>query len=159
MQKAITNDTREPMFVAGTLIPPGETRVFTGDDIPPEHREAAPPPVEEAPKDRIAEIAEMSVKLIIAVLADLTDEELDRLKAIEEGDKQRKTLIAAIEEAKLERAAKALEAANQATAANPEGQGVSTPAGDGNPVVSGTALPPEGAAAPQGNSNPEGAGE
>lgn len=158
MQKAITNDTFAPMFVNGTMIPPGETRVFTDDEIPPEHREEAPPPAEEAPRDRLAEIAEMSVKLIIAVLADLTDEELDRLKAIEEGDKQRKTLIAAIEEAKLERAVKALEAGKPdegAGATPPEGTDTPPADGEGSAPESGTAPAPEGNGTP---STPEGAG-
>jgi len=125
MQKAITNTTPGPMYVAGRMIPPGETLVFDEADLPPEHREEAAPPMEEIIADPVVELAEQNAKEVIAALEALPDEDLARLKAIESDGKQRKTVLEAIDALMLDRAALALDADKT----DPEGK--TTPEGAG----------------------------
>lgn len=111
MRKAIENPTQMPIFVAGMMIPPGETRLIEDDMLPPEHRQEAPIPEPEAPKDRIAEIADMKVDLILPILPDMSSEELARLQQLETEGKSRKTILEAIAAEVLKRAQLAADAA------------------------------------------------
>lgn len=96
----VTNTTAMPMYVAGQMIPPGETRHFDADQVPPLLRPAAPEPEAEKPIDAMEELIGHSVKDITALLPSLADEQLERLGDIEQakGDAARKTLLSAIAE-------------------------------------------------------------
>jgi hypothetical protein len=103
----ITNNGAMPIYVAGLMIPPGETRHFDADLVPL-HLRPAPvePEAEEVPGDPLADLIEGTVKEIAAGLADLSDEDLSRLGEIEQGkgDAARKGVLSAIAEETLKRA-------------------------------------------------------
>lgn len=104
----VSNPTAMPIWVAGQMIPPGETRHFDAHHVPAEHRAApaAPPPAEAPPPDPLEIIRAGSVKDIAAGLATLADDELQRLDALEQGsDKPRKGVLEAIAAERLRRAA------------------------------------------------------
>lgn len=95
---AIENKTRMPMYVAGLMIPAGETRHFNADQVPAEYlpaREEAPAP---EPEDPIEALSRESVKTIVEKFPELTDAELDRLGELEQlkGDAARSTLLGGI---------------------------------------------------------------
>lgn len=98
MKYPVTNTTKMPIYVGALMIPPGETRHFDLEQLPPEHRPAPAADDAEpaAPPDRLAEIAEMNVGIIIPLLPDLSDDDLARLQAIEQDGKNRKTVIEAM---------------------------------------------------------------
>jgi hypothetical protein len=121
MQKTITNNGCGPLYVGGRMIPPGESLVFEEAELPPEHRAAPEPEPEAPPPDRLAEIAGLAVKVVIPILADLSDEDLARLKAIEEAGQKRKSLLAEIAAVTLDRAAKTLDAAQDPVTPPPAG--------------------------------------
>lgn len=104
MKYPVTNTTGMPIYVGALMIPPGETRHFDLDQLPPEHRPAVEAPAPEAPPDRLAEIAEMKVDLILPILADLNAEDLARLQLLEVEGKARKTVLEAIAAEGLKRA-------------------------------------------------------
>lgn len=108
----VHNNTAMPIYVGGAMIPPGETRHFNADQVPPEYR---PAKVEEAQADEPGkEIApEEGVKLILAgtvdtvkaTLADLSDATLALLKDAEEAGKNRSSLLEAVDAELLKRQA------------------------------------------------------
>lgn len=103
----VTNTSAMPIYVAGQMIPAGETRHFDADQVPPHLRPAAPEPEEEAPVDPVAQILGHSVSAIKDMLPSLSDTELEALGAAEQlADKPRTTLLGAIAEEQLARAEK-----------------------------------------------------
>lgn len=106
----ITNHGDSPKFVGGKMIPPGETRVFTEAELPPEYQ--APAPVAELPAGGLDEplllILAATVAQVVAGLPDLSDEELARLALLEAEGKDRKGVLEAITALQLERAEQAL---------------------------------------------------
>lgn len=125
----ISNDTPNPMYVAGRLIPPFDGRHFHDHELPPEH---APAPAVAAAAatpsldEQLREILKGTLKEIQPQLAGLTFEALERLAALDAASEQpRKTLQSLIDEEKLRRAdetlrqeqeaerARALEEANE----------------------------------------------
>lgn len=100
----VTNNTAMPIYVGALMIPPGETRHFNLDQLPPEHRPQAEVKAPEAPPDRLAEIADFKVDLILPLLADLNAEDLARLQLLETEGKARKTVLEAIAAEGLRRA-------------------------------------------------------
>ncbi len=106
MKIPVNNDTAMPIYVAGQMIPPGETRHFDPDQVPPHLRPKAPEPEPEAPSDSLAELLDHSVKDIVAQIPALSDADLERLGDLEQakGGEARKTLLGAIAEAQLDRA-------------------------------------------------------
>lgn len=101
----VTNATAMPMFVAGQMIPPGETRHFDAHHVPPHLRPAASEPEPEAPVDPLAALLAHSVKDLKEMLPALSDAELEALGEAEQRDETpRTTLLGAIAEEQLKRA-------------------------------------------------------
>lgn len=103
----VSNTTAMPIYVAGLMIPPGETRHFDAAQVPAEYRPVLPPVVAAAPPDPLDDLLGHSVKDVVARLPELSDTDLERLGDLEQakGDDARKTLLGAIAEAMLERSA------------------------------------------------------
>lgn len=110
MRKAIENKTMMPLFVAGVMIPPGETRHFEDDQIPPEHREPETAAAPEPEADLMAELAAKNAATVIAALEGLSSEDLARLQLIEADGKARKTVMEGIAAEGLKRAQSVLDA-------------------------------------------------
>lgn len=103
----VTNNGAMAMYVAGLMIPPGETRHFDADLVPLHLRPAAQEP--EADKtqfDPLAELIEGTVKEVAAEIPALSDEDLSRLGELEQGkgDAARKGVLSAVAEEILKRA-------------------------------------------------------
>lgn len=109
MRKAIENKTLMPIFVNGVMIPPGETRHFEDDQIPPEHRDEAPLPEPEVPVDPMAELAAKNAATVLSSLESLSADDLARLQLIEMEGKARKTVLEGIAAEGLKRAQSALD--------------------------------------------------
>lgn len=102
---SITNDGDSPRYVMGRMIHPGETLVFTEDEAPPEYRPEAEAKQAAVQEDPLLAIAELSIAKLEAGLADLADDELVRLEALEQGkDKPRAGALAVITAERLRRA-------------------------------------------------------
>lgn len=105
---AVENKTAMPMYVAGSMIPPGETRHFPCYQVP-EHLRPAPsataePEAEEV--DSLADLVGHSVKDIVEALPQLSDAQLLRVLELDEADgSPRKTLHEAVAAERLRRAA------------------------------------------------------
>lgn len=104
MRVPIENNGKMPIYVAGTMIPPGETGHFEEDMLPPEYRQSAAVEMEHAPEDPLFVVLSLKVSDVVKGLPSLSDEELDRLEILESADKPRKGVIAAITEERLRRA-------------------------------------------------------
>lgn len=103
----VTNESAMPIYVAGLMIPPGETRHFDLDQVPPHLRPAAPEPEPEVQVDPVAELLKHSVKDLKEMLPTFNDQELEALGAAEQlAEKPRTTLLGAIAEEQLKRAEK-----------------------------------------------------
>lgn len=148
MKIGVENKGASPMYVAGVMIPGGETRHFDEAELPPELRPGAQPADELPPPDPLGEILQRSVRDILAGLDALSDDDIDALIDREEATKQpRKTLLAGLAEAQLLRAAARMDPASQ-------GEG-----GDGEGGDTGTGEPgAEEGAAGKGADNPGGEG-
>lgn len=107
----IENKTESPMYLAGTMIPAGETRHFEAESLPAEYREGEPGPQSGAapdvvPPDDVAALLAGSVRDVVAGAAALSDADVDRLIELEEAAaKPRKSLLTALAEMQLARAA------------------------------------------------------
>jgi len=147
MRKAVENKTAMPIYVAGMMIPPGETRLIEDDMLPPEHRTEEPTKEPEAPKDPLVELAEGNVKSVLAAIGELSDEDLARLQVIEFEGKARKGVLEGIAEEGLKRAQK-VEDAKKAEDVNkmtpPDGSTVIPPEGEKTPPDGGQQKNPEG---------------
>ncbi|MEW6647198.1 MAG: hypothetical protein AB1450_08375 [Pseudomonadota bacterium] len=105
----VSNNTQMPIYVGSNMVPPGETRDFPESQVPPHLRpaahvaETAPAPGNDG--DPLLELLDKPIKEITPLLTALTDDELTRLEVAENAGKTRSTLIAAIAEEKLKRAA------------------------------------------------------
>ena len=109
----ITNFGRDVVYVGGKSVLPGETRLLP-EDLVPGYRVALDGATDSGPpRDPIAEILDGSVRSVVGVLQDLTDEDLRHMGRIEEAGAARKTLIEALGAEQLRRA----DAAEQETAA------------------------------------------
>ena len=104
MRVPIENKGKMPLYVGGVMIPPGETRHFEDDLLPPEFRSSAPVVAEVDAGDPLAELLEGNVAEVTAGLEGLSDELLARLAGMEAEGKARKGVLAAIAEAQLRRA-------------------------------------------------------
>ncbi len=109
----VSNNTAVPMYVGTAMIPPGETRHFALELLPPELRPVEPAPAAAVPVDPLAELSAQSVKAIVEQLPALSDLDLDRLGEMEQqkGGEARKKLLSAIAEAQLQRAEASQDAA------------------------------------------------
>lgn len=157
MKIPIENKGKSPIYVAGVMIPDGETRHFDIEQLPPEYRpqqEAAPAPVP-APASPLEEILRAPVKTVLAGVDALTLEALQALLELEQGaEKPRSTLVGALQAEVLERIGKQADGGAGTDDLNapqpPDGAG-DPPAPDGD----GADEPP----APVGQGAGEGAGE
>ena len=102
----VHNPGAMPIYVAGLMIPPGETRHFNLDQVPDHLRPAAAEPEPEAPGDPLAELIKGTVKEVSAAIPGLSDEDLSRLGDLEQGEggAARKGVLSAIAEEILKRA-------------------------------------------------------
>ena len=107
MKIPVTNSGRTAMYVGAAMIPAGETRHFEEAEVP-HHLRPKPDVTEEpaAPADKIADLSKKPAREIIEQIAQLSNEQLDRLSALEQakGSKARSSLLSAIAEAVLQRA-------------------------------------------------------
>lgn len=94
----VHNNTEMPIYVAGRMIPPGETRHFDPAQVPPEHRPTPPEEasVEQPPVDPLAVILEGNVNEVLAGIDALDADELSRLEQLEAEGKDRKTVLEAV---------------------------------------------------------------
>ena len=108
---SVENKGASAMYVAGVMIPAGETRHFQDDELPPEYRPApAGEVVPPAPADPLAVILAGSVREIVAGADALSDAEIDALiEREEQAARPRKTLLTELTEVQLERASKRTE--------------------------------------------------
>lgn len=106
------NETAHTQFVGGRMIPPGEGRDVPLMYLPATHRPdpvVVVPPDEPSLDDYLADMLTHSVKHVVALLPELTNEALDRLEALEREATApavpRKTLLEAVGAERLKRAA------------------------------------------------------
>lgn len=126
MKIPVHNPTKMPIYVGATMIVPGETRHFDEQDVPthlkPKPAEAEDEP-EQAPLSLMAQLRVRGVKDCIEAFPALADDDLAELESLENAEAApRKTLIAAIAEEKLKRAA-ADEASKAGGAGDEDGAG------------------------------------
>jgi hypothetical protein len=102
---SIHNDGKDARFVMGIMIAPGETRVFTEDEAPPELRPGAEALPGVVADDPLLALVALPVGKIALGLPELDDDELDRLEALEQAkDKPRAGALAEITGERLRRA-------------------------------------------------------
>lgn len=110
-KKTISNTSDRTVFVGGVMIPPNESRDVETAYLPPEHQDDAPPAAEPDsgqpdPDANLRELLRGTVKDLTAQLDDFSDETLKRLAELEaETDTPRSTLLGAITDLQLKRAA------------------------------------------------------
>lgn len=106
MKISVENKGASAMYVAGVMIPAGETRHFDEHELPPELRPAPEAEAgQEEDEDELAGILAGKVGEILAGLAVLSAEEVTALLAREEAAaKPRKTLVEGLQAALMERA-------------------------------------------------------
>ena len=101
----VENKTAMARYVAGCMIPPGETRHFDKSQVPREYWPVAAQETKaEAPDDPLAELLKGNVPSVVAALPGLSDDDLDRLGELEQKGAARKGVLNAIGEALLTRA-------------------------------------------------------
>lgn len=102
---SISNDGKEARWVMGVMIPPGETRVFTEAEVPPELRPAADELPAEAAADPLLAWVDLPVGKLALGLPDLSDDDLNRLEGLEKAKaKPRASALAEITGERLRRA-------------------------------------------------------
>lgn len=110
-KKTLSNDTDRTIFVGGVMIAPGESREVDTAYLPPEHQDDAPAVETAAPSGpdpdaNLRELLQGTVKDLTAQLEEFSDETLKRLAELEgESDTPRSTLLGAITDLQLKRAA------------------------------------------------------
>jgi len=102
MMKPYTNHSSKTATIGTRRLEPGQTRLVEETMIP---GFAVPPAPPERPIDDLAELLEGSVKQVTESLPGLDQDQLDRVRNLESGGKQRKGVLNAIEEQVIERAA------------------------------------------------------
>lgn len=145
MKIPIENKGKSPIYVAGVMIPDGETRHFDIEQLPPEYRpqqEAAIAPVPPLVSP-LEEILRAPVKTVLAGVDALTLEELQALIALEQAaEKPRSTLVSALQAEVLERIGKAQE--GDAPPSGAEGQPSGAEGQPPAPTGEGAQTPPTG---------------
>jgi hypothetical protein len=134
MKRYVFNPTALVMLVGGMMIPPNDGREVDETLLPPELRDLPPqadPPSETTPesaaREALAKLLAGSVPALREQIPTFSDETLAALAALEgEAGNPRKTLLAAIAEAQLDRARL------RAEAGKIDGTGDGTGAGTGD---------------------------
>ena len=136
MKIPVHNPNDHPIYVGTSMILPGETRHFDKHEVP---RHLWPKDDSESaaaePADLIADLLKLTVREVAEAFADLSGEDLDRLKSLENASPSpRKTLLSALTEERLKRAA-----------AEPEGSQAQASDAETNetPDPSAPSIPPE----------------
>lgn len=103
---AVRNRGDTTLFVGGTMIPPGETRLLPAHHVPEYLRPGAPDPQPEPVVDLLAELLSGTVKEVAEALPGLDVDQLTEMEALEAlREAPRKGVLAAIAEELLTRAA------------------------------------------------------
>jgi hypothetical protein len=113
MLKHFQNTGLNPMYVAGTMIAPGESKHI---EVPETAAPQAALPQDDAGKTLIAELQQLldqGVNKILPLLQQLTNEGLDLAEGQETAGQNRKTLIAGIQAERMNRANAKLQADQQ----------------------------------------------
>lgn len=99
-----TNTTATAAYVAGVLIPPGETRMVDALQVsgPADPAEETPAPAQAT--DSILDLLDRSVKDITAALPEISDDDLARLETAEQDGKTRKGVLEALAAERIRRA-------------------------------------------------------
>lgn len=117
MQKVFENKGRDPMYVGGQMIPPGEIRMV---EVPNEDPAPVEQPLQASLADAVADLLKLSVARVTEQLGGLSLDALEMMEVLEGQAKQpRKSLQAALAAEKLARASSALggdEASDEAKA-------------------------------------------
>ncbi len=101
----VTNNTAMPIYVAGLMIPPGETRHFDAAQVPAHLRPVAAEPEPEVWVDPLEAVVAQSVKAIGELLPEMADADLVRLLELDEATgSPRKSLHEAVAAEQLRRA-------------------------------------------------------
>lgn len=106
-QIPIENRGKTTIYVGGRMIPPGETRHFPEDEIPPEFRQPAETRAEPAAADPVQEFLAASAAQITGGLDVLSDQFLEAAENAEMGGKARKGVLQALAAERLARAERA----------------------------------------------------
>lgn len=105
MKIPVHNNTKMPMYVAGLMIPAGETRHFEENQVPSHLRPAPVADAVDAPADPLVELLDHKVADVAAALAELSDADLETLGSMEQAaENPRKGVLHAIAEETLRRA-------------------------------------------------------
>lgn len=108
----IHNNTAMPLYVGSNIVPPGETRDFPENQVPPHLRPAPEPePVPFVVDSVLPSLLDGSVADVIEQFAALSDAAIANLIELEEAGKARKTLLAALNDELSDRALSAAAAA------------------------------------------------
>lgn len=107
MKIPVHNPEDHAIYIGTSMILPGETRHFDKHEVPrhlwpkDDSEDAAPEPA-----DLIADLLKLTVREVAEAFADLSGEDLDRLESLENASPSpRKTLLSALTEERLKRAA------------------------------------------------------
>lgn len=104
MKVPVTNNTKMPMWVGSSMIPPGETRHFEAHHVPQHLRpKSAVKAKPEAPAP-ITTVLDKTIPEIVALMPTWSDEDLDAIKQAEQAGKTRAGLMKSIAEEELRRA-------------------------------------------------------
>ena len=106
----VINRGRTSRFVAGRLVPPGETRILPEEAVPADLRPGRGTPSEPAPDleaDPLLGLLDRPIKEIKPALEGLSIEDLRRLRDAEEAGNTRSTLMAFLDEEIMRQAAEA----------------------------------------------------
>lgn len=105
----IHNDSDQPRYVAGRLIPPGESRAFSTHELPVEHRAAVVQVAAQTdPFAVVKDLLALPLKDLVPRLPGLPARQLEQLEQLEnQSDKPRKGLLNEITAEVLRRAAAA----------------------------------------------------
>ena len=98
------NTAAHPVYIGGVMIPAGSTREVDARLVPATAAPAAAPSEDEKPADPILALLDGTVAEVKAALPDLSEEDLAKLEAAEEGGKTRKGVLEAVAEVRIARA-------------------------------------------------------
>lgn len=107
MKIPVHNPNDHPIYVGTSMILPGETRHFDKHELPKhqwpkEDGEA----VETQPADLVADLLKLTVREVVEAFSGISGDDLNRLESLENASPSpRKTLLAALVEERLKRAA------------------------------------------------------
>lgn len=89
------NDTGNPVWIGGLMVPPGATRMVDASLLP---AEPSAPDTPETPPDELAELLKGNVDSVVSRLPELTLTQIERLGELEQAGQQRKGILGAIAE-------------------------------------------------------------